>query len=62
MTHDNSRTIETGRLILRPFVLSDAASGNVILKCGFRFECFGQYSRYDGSETFDASFYRMRLD
>ena len=38
------------------------ASGNVIRKCGFSFDHFGQYSRYDGSEVFDASFYSMHLD
>lgn len=38
------------------------ASGNVIRKCGFQFETFGQISKYDGSETFDASYYRLHLD
>lgn len=36
---------------------ANTASGNVIKKCGFQFERYGQYSRFDGSETFDASFY-----
>ena len=38
---------------------ANTASGNVIRKCGFSFDHYGQYSRFDGSETFDASFYRM---
>ncbi len=38
------------------------ASRRVILKCGFTFDHYGQYSRFDGSETFDASFYVMHLD
>ena len=42
-------------------VTKNAASGNVLRKCGFRFVRYGQYSRYDGSETFDASFYEMEL-
>ncbi len=50
----------------RDFVASHAnanpASGKVILKCGFAFERYGQYSRYDNSETFDASYYRLHLD
>ncbi|HKM35501.1 MAG TPA: GNAT family N-acetyltransferase [Lachnospiraceae bacterium] len=50
----------------REFVANHAtaniASGNVIRKCGFQFERYGQYSRFDGSETFDATFYRMHLD
>ena len=41
---------------------ANVASGNVIRKCGFLFEHYGQYSRYDGSETFDATFYVMHLD
>jgi len=43
-------------------VTANAPSGNVIRKCGFSFDRYGQYSRYDGSETFDASFYVMHLD
>ncbi len=41
---------------------ANTASGRVIVKCGFRFDRFDQYSRYDGSETFDASVYEMHLD
>lgn len=41
---------------------ANAASGNVIKKCGFLFDHYGQYSRFDGSKTFDASFYTMHLD
>ena len=41
---------------------ANAASGNVIRKCGFELVRYGQYSRYDGSETYDASFYRMHME
>ena len=41
---------------------SNDASGNVLKKCGFEFSHYGQYSRFDGSETFDATFYVMHLD
>ncbi len=41
---------------------ANKASGKVILKCGFQFDHYDQYSRYDGSETFDAAFYVMHLD
>lgn len=41
---------------------ANVASGNVIRKCGFSFDHYGQYSRFDGSETFDATFYVMHLD
>ena len=41
---------------------ANAASGKVIQKCGFRFEEYGQYERFDGSEVFDASCYRLHLD
>ncbi len=42
--------------------LANPASGRVIQKCGFKFENYGQYSRFDGSETFDAAFYSLHLD
>ena len=41
---------------------ANTASGNVIRKCGFQFEKYGQYAKYDGSETFDAAYYRLHLD
>ena len=53
---------EDARDFIACHATANAASGNVIRKCGFKFVRFGQYSRYDGSETFDASFYRLRLD
>lgn len=40
---------------------ANTASGNVIRKCGFQFDRYTQYSRFDGSETFDASFYTLHL-
>lgn len=40
---------------------ANTASGKVIMKCGFQFDHYGQCSRYDGSETFEASFYVMYL-
>lgn len=38
------------------------ASGKVMLKCGFQFEKYGQFSKYNGSEMFAASYYRLHLD
>jgi len=40
----------------------NVASGKVLLKCGYQFKCYGEYSRYDGSETFAASYYTMSLE
>ncbi len=40
---------------------ANKASGNVLVKCGFIFKEYGQYSRYDGSEVFEASYYTMNL-
>ncbi len=40
---------------------ANAASGRVLAKCGFVFDHYGQYSRFDGSETFEASFYTLHL-
>ena len=41
---------------------ANTASGNVIKKCGLQFDHYGQYSRFDGSETFDAVCYIMHLE
>ena len=41
---------------------ANAASGNVLKKCGYQFSHLGQYSRYDGSETFDATYYTMEME
>lgn len=38
------------------------ASGNVIAKCGFTFEKYGQYTSYDGSQVFEASYYTLQLE
>ena len=50
---------------VRDFALMHAvlntASGNVARKCGFQLTHYGQYSRFDGSETFDAAFYELHL-
>ena len=42
--------------------VANTASGNVIRKCGFQFERYGQYGRFDGSEVFDAAFYRLHME
>lgn len=44
------------------YATANAASGHVLCKCGFQFERFGQYSRFDGSETFDATFVTLHMD
>lgn len=41
---------------------ANKASGTVITKCGFQFEKYGQYSKYDGSEIFEASYYTLHLE
>lgn len=40
---------------------ANTASGHVLQKCGFQFERYGHYSRYDNSETFEATFLSMHL-
>lgn len=42
-------------------VTKNVASANVIKKCGFQFERFGQYARYDGT-MMDASYYSLHLE
>ena len=41
--------------------MNNTASGHVLKKCGFQFDHYGQYSRFDGSETFDATFLVLHL-
>jgi len=42
--------------------VANTASGRVLEKCGFRPDHSGQYSKFDGSEIFDALYYRLHLD
>ena len=41
--------------------VDNPASGRVMEKCGLTFRHYGEYSKYDGSETFRAKFYRLEL-
>ena len=49
------------RKFMARHVTKNTASGNVIRKCGFQFSHYGQYSRYDGSEIFDATYYTRQM-
>ena len=49
------------RKFMARHVTKNTSSGNVIRKCGFQFSHYGQYSRYDGIETFDATYYTMQM-
>jgi len=40
---------------------ANTASGNVLKKCGYQFDYYGEYDRYDGSEVFPATYYKMTL-
>ena len=48
------------------FVASHAvdnpASGKVMEKCGLTFDHYGEYSTFDGTQTFKAKFYKMHLE
>ena len=51
---------------VRTFVAGHAAdnpaSGRVMEKCGLHFDHDGEYSRFDGSETFKAKFWKMVVE
>lgn len=49
------------RVFAASYATANAASGRVLQKCGFQFDHYGQYSRFDGSETFDATFLVLHL-
>lgn len=42
--------------------VENVGSAKVIERCGFAFDHEGEYSKYDGSETFPALYYRLHLD
>lgn len=44
------------------YAKDNGASGRVLEKCGFAPEHTGQYSRYDGSETFEAVYVRLHIE
>ncbi|MDD4494652.1 MAG: GNAT family N-acetyltransferase [Eubacteriales bacterium] len=41
---------------------ANPASGRILQKCGMKFDHIGEYSRFDGSETFKADFYKLHID
>lgn len=42
--------------------VDNPASGRVMEKCGLKFSHYGEYSKFDGSATFKAKFYKMHMD
>lgn len=42
--------------------VDNPASGKVIEKCGLVFDHYGEYSTFDGEQTFKAKFYKMHLE
>lgn len=42
--------------------VANPASGRVMEKCGLHFDHYGEYSRFDGSETFPAKFWSMVVE
>lgn len=50
------------RVFTASHAIANPASGRVMEKCGLTFDHFGEYSRFDGSETFPAKYWRMALE
>lgn len=42
--------------------VDNPASGMIIEKCGLKFDKFGEYSKFDKSQTFKAKFYKAHLE
>ena len=42
--------------------IDNPASGRVMEKCGLHFDHYGEYSRFDGSETFPAKYWKMIVE
>ena len=50
------------RVIMASHAIANPASGRVMEKCGLTFDHYGEYSRFDGSETFPARFWKLVLE
>lgn len=42
--------------------VGNPASGRVMEKCGMKFSHMGECSKFDGSQTFKAKFYKLNLN
>ena len=49
------------KVFVSSHAVGNPASGRVMEKCGLTFRHFGEYSKADGSETFQAKYYRLEL-
>lgn len=49
------------RVFTAVHAVDNPASGRVMEKCGMQFDHFGEYSRFDGSETFPAKYWKLVL-
>ena len=58
---DFARTQRSAKVFAAHHAVDNPASGRVMEKCGLAFHHYGEYSKFDGSETFRAKFYRMEL-
>ena len=56
-----ARTQRGARVFAAHHAVDNPASGRVMEKCGLTFYHDGEYSKFDGSETFRAKFYRLEL-
>lgn len=50
------------RVFCAGHAIANPASGRVMEKCGLHFDHYGEYSRFDGSETFPAKFWKLVME
>ena len=50
------------RIFTANHAIANPASGRVMEKCGLTFDHFGEYSRFDRSETFPAKYWKLILE
>ncbi len=58
---DFAHRVRGVRIITANHAIANPASGRVLEKCGLVYDHDGEYSRFDGSETFPARFYKLAL-
>lgn len=59
---DLARREYSVRVFVAGHATANPASGRVMEKCGLHFDHEGEYSRFDGSETFPAKFWKMVVE
>jgi len=59
---DFAHRVHGVKVFVAKHAIANPASGRVMEKCGLHFEHYGEYSRFDGSETFPAKYWKLVME